>query len=76
MGCHARFTVSLALALGACSGEPVTFYNPANGAITECVAIDTDPFLDQCIFTYQKAGWVRLTEPLIIREVPPVATGQ
>jgi hypothetical protein len=70
----AKPAVLLALALGACSGEPVTFYNPANGAIAECVPADQDPFLDQCIFTYKKAGWVRLSEPLIIREVPPKTT--
>jgi hypothetical protein len=71
-----RFAAALTLTLGACSGEPVAFYNPTNGAITECVAVDLDPFLDQCIFTYEKAGWVRLTDPLIIRERPPVATGR
>jgi hypothetical protein len=70
----AKLAVLLALALGACSGERIAFYNPANGAIAECVPADLDPFLDQCIFTYQRAGWVKLTEPIIIREKPPVTT--
>jgi hypothetical protein len=70
----AAFALSLALALGACSSEPVAFYNPTNGAITQCVAADLDPFLDRCIAAYKQAGWLELTEPLIIREAPPVTT--
>jgi len=67
-------TVALTLALATCAGDPVAFYNPASGAISECVAGDSDPFLDQCIATYQKSGWVRMTGPIVAREKPPVTT--
>jgi hypothetical protein len=66
--------ISLALALlgAACSAaDRPAFYNPANGAVAECVSTDLDPFLDQCISTYQRAGWVTFTAPIINRETPP-----
>ena len=69
-----RAALALVLTLAACSGEPVVFYNPKNGAMTECVPVDLDPFLDQCIATYQRAGWVRLIGPIINREKPPTLT--
>ena len=69
-----RPALTLMLTLAACSSDPVVFYNPKNGAITECVPVDVDPFLDQCIATYQRAGWVRLTDPVINRENPPTST--
>ena len=65
------FTVALTLLAATCSTESPVFYNVANGAITECVPTDLDPFLDQCIWTYQRAGWVKYTEPIIRRESPP-----
>lgn len=66
--------MALALVTATCSADPATFYNPTNGAITECVSSDLDPFLDRCIMTYQRAGWVRMTGPIIARERPPTVT--
>lgn len=68
------YSVALTLALSTCAADPVAFYDPKSGAINECVTGDSDPFLDQCIATYQKAGWVRMTGPIVVRERPPVTT--
>jgi hypothetical protein len=65
-------SVALAFLAAACSAvDSPAFYNPANGAIAECVPSDLDPFLDQCISTYRRAGWVKFTAPIISRETPP-----
>ena len=68
--------LALTLAVTTCVGDPVTFYDPRNGAIGECAPGESDPFADQCIATYQRAGWVRMTEPILLRERPPVTTSQ
>jgi hypothetical protein len=64
-------STALALVAATCAQEPPVFYNPANGAIAQCQASELDPYLDQCIATYERAGWVEYTQPIINRETPP-----
>jgi hypothetical protein len=69
-------SVAICLVATMCTTDPPVFYNPANGAITECVASDLDPFLTTCKATYKRAGWVEVTGPIIGRETPPTVIRQ
>ncbi len=66
--------MALTLAVSTCASDPIDFYDPRSGAIGQCVVADSDPFRDQCIATYQRAGWVRMSEPILVRERPPVTS--
>jgi hypothetical protein len=68
--------VALALLVTTCAGDPPTFYNPRSGAMNQCVQTDWDPSLRQCIATYENAGWVRYTAPIINRETAPSASSR
>ncbi|HUH86260.1 MAG TPA: hypothetical protein VLX85_16750 [Stellaceae bacterium] len=70
------WSMALVLLVTTCSGDPPAFYNPANGAITQCMPSDFDPSLANCIATYQNAGWVSYSKPIIGRETPPTASPQ
>jgi hypothetical protein len=69
------FSTALALLLTTCATtERPAFYNPTTGATAQCQASDLDPFFDRCVSTYERAGWVSLSQPTINREAPPTVT--
>jgi len=65
------YSLTLTLLAATCSGDPAAFYNPTSGAIAQCQVSDLDPFGDQCMATYEKAGWEKLTGPVSHRDTPP-----
>jgi hypothetical protein len=74
MALRPAFSVALTLLAATCSEQPAAFYNPKNGVITQCEGSDLDPLGDECIATYQRAGWEKFTAPVIRRETPPRIT--
>lgn len=76
MALRPALSVALTLVAATCSGEPAAFYNPKSGAITQCLPSELDPNGDECVATYQRAGWEAFTAPVIRRETPPTITPQ
>jgi hypothetical protein len=72
--CLRASSVALTLVGATCSDNPPTFYNPKTGVIAPCLPTDLDPMADECIATYQRAGWQKVTGPIINRETPPKAS--
>jgi hypothetical protein len=67
----AGLAMLLTLAMTMCSQQPMTFYNPNNGATEVCTATDIDPLGDQCVATLKSAGWTQENGPVIVRDKPP-----
>lgn len=71
MARRSALVVTLALAAATCSAQAPSFYNPSNGAVSECTGTRFDPYGDKCVATYERAGWVRVSGPVISRTRPP-----
>ncbi len=63
----------IAFAATSCTADAPAFYNERTGAVAQCAASQLDPFGDECVATYKRAGWVEMTGPIIGREAPPHA---